>query len=211
VSPPPPSEQALARHDADDELVARAQQGDRVAMEVLLRRHQDLVWRVCRRICTSEADALDAMQEALVAVVRRIDRFDGRSSFTTWLYRVATNAALDELRRRRRRPEPSDLVSHDRSDTVATVDATAALADRMVLDAAIAALAPEFRAPLVLRDVEGLDYAAIATVLDIPPGTVRSRISRARSLLARELGASGNFGGSTRRQTVEPRSPDTMP
>ena len=83
-----------------------ARSGDRQALEDLLRRHHDRLHAVCRRLTGNDADALDATQEALIAVVRGIDRFDERSSFKTWAYRVATNAALDELRRRRRRPDP---------------------------------------------------------------------------------------------------------
>src|SRR5215212_6892668 len=108
-----------ADQQPDDELARRAGAGDRAALEVLLRRHQLLAYRICRRLCSSEADALDALQEALVTVARRIDRFDGRSAFTTWLYRVTTNACLDELRRARRRPVP---VSSEELDGARTSD-----------------------------------------------------------------------------------------
>src|SRR6185312_14358586 len=82
----------------------RASLGDRRALEVLLDRHADRIHAVCRRVVAHPEDALDATQEAMIAIARGIDRFDGRAAFTTWCYRVATNAALDELRRRRRRP-----------------------------------------------------------------------------------------------------------
>ena len=211
-SPPPPSDQTLLARRSDDELARAAAAGERAALEVLLRRHQDLVWRVCRKLCANDADALDATQEALVAVARRIDRFDGRSAFTTWLYRVATNAALDELRRRRRRPEPMEELPTGAGGDAGT-DHSGALADRMALDAAMAELAPDFRAPLVLRDIAGLDYAAIAETLDIPPGTVRSRIARARSQLAQLLAIDGNYEGQSRRQTPSDPAPsgDALP
>ena len=90
----------------DADLVALAKQGDRAALDRLLRLHQPRVHLVCRRITGNDADALDATQEALIAIVRGLPRFDGRSRFSTWAYRIATNACLDELRRRRRRPEP---------------------------------------------------------------------------------------------------------
>ena len=80
-----------------------AQGGDRGALDQLLRRHYDRVHAVCRRITGNDADAADAAQEAMIAIVRNLDRFDGRSSFGTWAYRIATNASLDELRRRKRR------------------------------------------------------------------------------------------------------------
>lgn len=207
MSPPPPSDQALLARRPDDELAKAAASGDRAALDVLLRRHQELVWRVCRKLCANDADALDATQEALVAVARRIDRFDGRSAFTTWLYRVATNAALDELRRRRRRPEPVEELPVLAGGSGSALDHSGALADRMALDAAMATLTPEFRAPIVLRDVAGLDYAAIADALDIPPGTVRSRIARARSQLAELLTIDGNYEGHSRRQTPSDPAP----
>mgnify|MGYP001473011407 CR=1 FL=1 len=119
-------------------------------------------------------------------MVRRLDRFDGRAKFTTWLHRVATNACLDELRRRGRRPTPTD-------DEVLTSDRAAAgpgpddVADRLDIDEALTRIRPDFRAPVVLRDLCGMDYAEIAEVLDLAPGTVRSRISRGRAALAEVL------------------------
>src|SRR6059036_2527017 len=98
---------------SDESLAAAANAGDRGALEVLLARHLDRVHAICRRVTGHPEDALDATQEALIAVTRGLHRYDGRSLFTTWLYRVATNAALDELRRRKRRPEPAEL-SDDR-------------------------------------------------------------------------------------------------
>jgi RNA polymerase sigma-70 factor (ECF subfamily) len=184
----------------DGELARRAAGGDRNALEVLLRRHQPLVHRVCRRLCANEADALDATQESLITIARRIDRFDGRAAFTTWMYRVTTNACLDELRRRRRRPQPAASASSsiadgrgdhalDRQVEVVEVqpDPADIAAERLDLDRALAALPVDFRAAVVLRDLLGLDYAEIAEVLGIPAGTVRSRIARGRSQLARQL------------------------
>src|ERR671914_137245 len=95
---------------SDEALAAAANAGDRGALEVLLARHFDRIHAICRRVTGHPEDALDATQEALIAVTRGLHRYDGRSLFTTWLYRVATNAALDKLRRRKRRPEPAELV-----------------------------------------------------------------------------------------------------
>src|SRR5690606_10760063 len=96
--------------DADDRtLVSAAQAGDRGALDALLRRHHDRLWVLCRRMAGNDADAQDALQDALIAIARGIRRFDGRAAFTTWSYRVAANACLDELRRRRRRPVPDAL------------------------------------------------------------------------------------------------------
>lgn len=175
-----------------------AQAGDRDALDALLRRHHDRIHAVCRRLTGNDADAWDATQEALVAIARGIRRFDGRAAFSTWSYRVATNACLDELRRRRRRPMTGvDSITDDGprvgrpafgvdGDGTAEIDQ---VTDQLVVDAALAELPLEFRAPVVLRDICDLDYAEIASLLDIPPGTVRSRIARGRGHLARALEA----------------------
>src|SRR6516225_6024773 len=98
TSPPRPR----SRLGDDDDLARRAARGDRRALEALLERHVDRVHALCRRVVAHPEDALDATQEAMIAIARGITRFDGRSAFTTWLYRVVTNAALDELRRKQR-------------------------------------------------------------------------------------------------------------
>ena len=163
----------------DDTLALAARAGDRDALERLLHDHADRIHAVCRRIIGNPEDALDATQEAMIAVARGIARFDGKSRISTWIYRVATNAALDELRRQRRRPVPAEakLASDPRTDATAAVDA------RLDVDAALASLPDEFRVAVVLRDLCDLDYSEIAEVLDIPPGTVRSRIARGRTAL----------------------------
>lgn len=190
----------------DTELVAAAQGGDRRALDLLLRRYAGTVHAVCRRLTGNAEDADDAMQEALIAVARGISRFDGRSRFSTWVYRVATNAALDELRRRRRRPEPVE--SNDGAEPARERAVDAAVVDRLDVDAALARLAPDFRAAVVLRDLLGLDYAEIADVLGIPVGTVRSRISRGRAglvpLLTDPSGRAGNASPASDRPTRRP-------
>ncbi len=198
---------------ADVELVERSTAGDRRALETLLRRHHDRIHLLCHRLCRERGDAEDATQNALLAIVRGLPGFDGSAAFSTWSHRVATNACLDELRRRGRRPVTL-MVDDDGSAAdrlVAPPDGArwssngagtgrsdglhADPADRAVdaeqrtrLQAALAALPDEFRIPVVLRDVGELDYAEIAEMLGLAPGTVRSRISRGRRKLAGMLG-----------------------
>jgi RNA polymerase sigma-70 factor, ECF subfamily len=171
----------------DAARLALVRSGDRDALNQLLVDHYDRIYAICRRMTNTDADALDATQDALLAIVAGLPRFDGRSRFTTWAYRVTTNACLDHLRRERRRT--SNLVLDD--DAPAPRDGSPELgqrvADRLVLDQALERLPPAFRAAVVLRDVIGLDYAEIARVLDLAPGTVRSRIARGRRALALEL------------------------
>jgi RNA polymerase sigma-70 factor, ECF subfamily len=186
---------------ADDELLAAAQTGDRDATDALLRRHVDMIYAVCVRITGNPADAADATQEALIAIVRGLPRFDGRASVRTWMYRIATNACLDELRRRGRRPRPGldDTVVEQPSDHPA-LDET--VVDRITIDEALTRLPEDFRAAVVLRDVQGMDYAQIAEVLQVPLGTVRSRIARGRQGLTELL--SGNRGPSSERPRGQP-------
>ena len=209
---PPPLDGPARRSgpDPDDGLLAAARTGDRRALDDLLRRHQPRLWAVCRRLTGSDADADDAAQEALVAIVRALPSFDGRSRFGTWAYRIAVNASLDELRRRRRRalpglpgdaegpgperplragmPGPERMPGHEPVARTTDPESAALTAD---VDAALRRLPPDFRAAVVLRDLCGLDYAEIAEILDLPLGTVRSRISRGRAALAPLL-AAGN-------------------
>jgi RNA polymerase sigma-70 factor, ECF subfamily len=175
---------AVPDPDSDRELARRAAVGDRSAIESLLRAHHDRIWGLCRKLTGNAADADDATQEALIAIVRGLPRFDGRAAFGTWAYRVATNACLDELRRRRRRP----LIGLDSTiDPVRSGDVAEQAAAAVDIDAALSSLPLEQRAPIVLRDLCGLDYAEIGEVLSIPPGTVRSRIARGRAALAAHL------------------------
>jgi RNA polymerase sigma-70 factor (ECF subfamily) len=186
----------------DRELVDAARDGDRDALDELLERHYDRLHALCRRITGDPHDALDALQEALIAIVRGLPRYNGRAAFSTWAYRVTTNACLDELRRRRRRGPPVDV-----DDRTEPVDAGApgladTTVDRLAIDDALDSLRTEFRVAVVLRDVLGLDYAEIAEVLDLAPGTVRSRIARGRRALAAELAGNHDAAG-----TVEETSP----
>lgn len=168
-------------------LVKRAQRGDSAAMDALLREHYDSVRAVCHRIVLNRSDAEDATQNALINIVRALPRFDGRSSVSTWIFRIATNAALDEVRRIRRRALPSD--DPYTIDSV-TTDGTSAVDARLDVTAALARLDEDHRVALVLRHVADLEYEDIAVILDVPIGTVRSRLSRARAQLADIVGNS---------------------
>jgi len=206
VAGPPVAGGVVPPDDDLDPLLARARGGDRRALEDLLRASYDRVYPVCRRIVGNDPDASDAAQEALISVVRSLHRFDGRSRFTTWLYRIAVNASIDELRRRSRRrvvpftgwsptvvagsvaPSPSPSVETEPAFEGGGPEDVVGMLD---IEAALMELPIEFRSAVVLRDVCGLDYAEIAEVLSIPGGTVRSRIARGRGLLAGRLRPTG--------------------
>jgi RNA polymerase sigma-70 factor (ECF subfamily) len=174
--------------------------GDSRALDRLLRSHYDRLFAVCRRLTGNDSDAADACQEALIAIVRNLHKFDQRSRFGTWTYRIAVNASLDELRRRQRRPNPVDVSQLDTVRVPVGTDPSGAVLDRIAIDRALADLAPDFRAAVVLRDVAGLDYAEIAAALQIPPGTVRSRIARGRAALADALGEPSARRGTSKEE-----------
>ena len=189
----------MVRHrlsDDPDVLLAAARRGDHDALEALLRSVHDRMAAVARRMLRDPGDAADCTQEALVRVVRGLAGFDGRSSFSTWCHRIVATTALDELRRRGRRPvtvpeTDREPLSTESTPEQASLDALA-LAD---IDSALARLPEEFRQAVVLSDVADLDYPTIAEMLEVPVGTVKSRVARGRAQLRDLLGNPTESGG----------------
>lgn len=172
----------------DSDLIRAAQSGDMASLEILLDRHHDRLRAVCAKVVGRGADADDATQMALISIVKNLEKFDGRAKFTTWSYRIATNAAIDELRRRNRRQATSIDDDEQHTQIAAIGNLSEAATARLVVNEALADLSEDFRLPVILRDLCGLDYEQIGEVLDIAPGTVRSRIARGRSKLADIIG-----------------------
>lgn len=175
------------RAETDALLIERYLQGDVAAFDELMRAHEDRVFAVCLRMLRDREAALDATQETFIAVFRKADRFAGRSAFSTWLYRVAVNTCYDQVRRRRRHAAVPLPDSNDPIDVSADDGFTSAEL-RSDIEAALAALPDEFRAAVVLADVEGLALQTVADILEVPVGTVKSRVFRGRRLLAESLG-----------------------
>jgi RNA polymerase sigma-70 factor, ECF subfamily len=161
----------------DGDLVSRAQAGRLDAFEELVRRHRLGTYRVALRMLGDESDAEDATQDAFVQAWRKLAGFRADAAFSTWMYRIVTNRCLNMLRARRR----TDPLPPDR-------EAPASRPDRIAegrwqvedLQRAIARLTPEQRAPLVLRELEGLSYEQIAETLELSIPAVKSRLHRAR-------------------------------
>lgn len=183
--------QAHATAEADavlDDLAAQGAAGDSQAGATLVeivRRHR-LAHPALRKVLIAEADIDDAEQTTLIAVATGLTGFEGRAKFRTWLHTVALNEARMLIRARDRRPAvPLDEVAGiDGPQASAFMHRVSSLiADRAVIDAAIADLTPEFRETLLLRERDGLDYDEIAARLALPVGTVRSRLHRARAAL----------------------------
>lgn len=180
------------------ELIARLQKRDEAAFEELIRQYEKKVYTLCFRMCGNSEDAEEAAQDAFLALWRGIDRFRQESSLSTWIYRLATNACIDTLRRRKKQsgsvslddeelfvdavdtsPQPQETVEHRET--------------QKLLQEGLSALREEYRKVLILREIEGLSYTEIAESASIELGTVKSRISRGRSLLRNFLSGNGNF------------------
>lgn len=176
----------------DEELVERAQQGEYAAFEEIVRRYQDKAYRLAFSLMKDESDAQDVVQEAFLNMYRKLDTFEGRSKFGSWMYRVVTNAALMRLRAQKRRGEVSleEDDSEFREDDyyVATVPewrvrADEAAENRELRDKIIEAvdeLPPKYQTVFLLKEVEGLSLKEIAEVLDMSVGGIKSRLHRAR-------------------------------
>jgi len=186
----------------DETLAARAVAGDEPAFEDLVKRYQARVYRLAARLTGNDGDAQDAMQETFLLVYRNLGGFRGEARFSTWLYRIATNAALGVRRARARRPtDPLDefLPRFDAEGRHVRTPAqlqVAACADELIDQRLLAARAREgidrlpdmYREALVLRDLEELDTAEVAAILGLEPAAVRQRVHRARLMLAGYLG-----------------------
>ena len=202
---------------SDREAVARAQKGDRDAFRLLVERYQGRAYRLALRVLRDEEQARDTVQDALLKAYVNLGSFEGRSSFYTWLYRLVMNLCLDAKRRDHsaqlvETPEPADLerlataesrsADHDafREHEEAPDTALGRLELRAALARAIEALPDAARETLVLRELEGLSYAEIADALDIPKGTVMSRLHYARRRVQELLRRSG-WGGAVADET----------
>lgn len=188
---------------SDEGLAARAVAGDEHAFEEIVARYQARVFRLTCRLTGCDADAADALQETFLQVFRRLGSFRNESRFSTWLYRVATNAALMQRRARARRPVESLEAFLPRFDTDGRHAETpaalqvAARADELIDRRALAEKAragierlPDLlREAFVLRDLEEMPTAEVAEVLGVEPATIRQRVHRARLMLRGYLGA----------------------
>jgi RNA polymerase sigma-70 factor (ECF subfamily) len=193
--------------ESDERLVQRFKDGSAEAFEILVQRHGARVYNLCHRILGDAEEAADASQDTFLAALRKLSSFRGDAAFTTWLHRVAVNACYDSLRKKRRRPmlqivpeegeerpEPSLPAPDHAEGVVLSVDVARALAQ----------VPEEFRVVLVLADVQDLPYEEIARVLEIPVGTVKSRVFRGRAALGRALGVvKGEPSGASRASEEE--------
>lgn len=167
----------------DQELVRRSLAGDQQAFRLLVGRHERKVFNLAYRMLGRAEDARDATQDAFLACYRNLGRFRGDAAFGTWLHRIAVNACYDHLRRKV--PAPMDLATLP--DEPMGPDPADRAADTVDVHRALASLPPDYRTVLILHDVQGLPYEEVALALEVPLGTVKSRLHRARAALGRAL------------------------
>ncbi|HVF49225.1 MAG TPA: sigma-70 family RNA polymerase sigma factor [Pyrinomonadaceae bacterium] len=193
---------ALAEPLSDHSLLEATRTGDEAAFAELVRRYRNQITNYIYRITNDYEASVDLAQETFIRLFRAADRYQQSHAFSTYIYRIATNLAISELRRRKRRrlvsltgffqgreqgAEPSEL---DVADARPLQDTTLIDDERRAAVArAIATLPDKYRAPLILRDVEGRSYDEIARILEMSEGTVKSRINRARTFLRDKLQA----------------------
>ena len=199
--PPAPAAAPESLSFQDQRTLAQLRRGDWSAMEQLVSRYQDRLYATILRMVNHPDDAADLVQETFVRAMQGVARFEGKSALYTWLFRIAVNLALSHRRSNQYRAAASlDAGREDDEESVnrqaaglrrqlaqETEDDPALSAERRMeferLMAALAALDPEFKAVIVLRDVEECDYDQIAAILEVPVGTVKSRLFRARMAL----------------------------
>ncbi len=179
--------------DDDGPLVEALREGSEAAYEALVRRHGGRMLAVARRLLGDSEDAPDAVQEAFISAFRSIDRFEGQARLSTWLHRIVVNAALMKLRTRRRKPEqpiddllPSFEADGQRREPGAPWQPAERLEQRelrRLVRENIAKLPETYRTVLVLRDIEELDTAEVAELLEVNVGVVKTRLHRARQAL----------------------------
>jgi len=196
----------------DRELMARHVAGDADAFGELFRRHRDRLWAVALRTLGNPDDAADALQDAMISAFRRADSYRGEAAVTTWLHRVVVNACLDRVRReavRATEPMPDeDRSGHQSGQLASRRDAIADRETSLDLSAALATLPVEQRAALVLVDMAGYSVVDAAQILEVAPGTIKSRCARARAKLLPLLRP---IGGGEAHRGNQPAAGDVAP
>ncbi|MFO7763401.1 MAG: RNA polymerase sigma factor RpoE [Wenzhouxiangellaceae bacterium] len=186
----------MGERETDQLLVERVQKGDKRAFDLLVGKYQHKIVSLISRYVSDHAEALDVAQEAFIKAYRAIGRFRGESAFYTWMYRIAINTAKNHLVSQSRRPPSSDIDAQDAEQ----FQVETRLKDRSspehellkeeierTIHEAIAELPEDLRVAITLREMEGMSYEDIATTMDCPIGTVRSRIFRAREAIDSRL------------------------
>ena len=189
----------------DQALVRRAQKGDMDAFEQLVHLYEKKVYTMALRACGHAEDAADISQEVFLRVYRALPQFRGDASFSTWLYRMVSNLCIDHARKQARRFETPLVVTREDGEEhyadipdarYAPEEALERTQMREAVNSALLTLTPDHRSIVVLREINGLSYEEIAQALLLEPGTVKSRLARARAQMRKVLTAHGNLSVS---------------
>lgn len=181
----------------DEELIEKTLAGDKEAFGLLALKYKDRVYNLALPIVGNKEDALDVVQDTFMQALAHLENFRRSSRFYTWLYRIAYNTAVGALRKRKRKPRASlEYLNEEYGDCFeaqgdAPDDDAKRRDDAAILRRELAKLSEEYRTPLILREVEGANYEQIAEILNVPVGTVRSRLHRARIALRERLERAG--------------------
>ena len=180
-----------------ENIIARARRGDAGAFEQLVETYRDQVFRLALRMCGNEADADEVAQEAFLSAWKALPNFRGDSRFSTWLYQLTSHAAIDLMRREKRQIAAEDITEVSAPDPGPSPQQQAERSEtRQAVRDAMGQLSPEYRQIVVLRFLQELSYEEIGAVLKLPPGTVKSRLNRAKSQLKDILSKRGNLFGA---------------
>ncbi|MER1966194.1 RNA polymerase sigma factor RpoE [Castellaniella sp. GW247-6E4] len=187
----------MSEREVDLDLVQRVQRGERRAFDLLVIKYQRKIMRLLSRMIHNPADVEDVAQEAFIKAYRALPQFRGDSAFYTWLYRIAINTARNWQAARHRRPNTVSALENEDGETFDQIDSLSdhgtpesMVASRQIAETvndAIEALPEDLRTAIVLREIEGMSYEDIASTMQCPIGTVRSRIFRAREAIAARL------------------------
>jgi RNA polymerase sigma-70 factor (ECF subfamily) len=175
------------RADRDIELIDQYLAGDVDAFTELVAAHEDRVFAICLRMLRNREAALDATQDTFLTVFRKADSYRAQAAFSTWLYRVTMNTCYDHLRREKRKQADQLPDRYDPADPQST-DPFESAEVRPDIENALRRLSPEFRAAVVLVDLQGMSLDQASDTLEVPTGTIKSRLFRARKQLAQSLG-----------------------
>ena len=175
-------------------LLERIKEGDKKAFDELVSLYEKSVYRMCHRFFYNEEDAIDATQDVFLKVFRNIDKFEGRSSFNTWLYRIATNTCVTISEKKKKEKEGllQLVIGWWNSFSEPTpeekiLDQEERKLNQKLVGESVSNLPEIYRMPLILKDMEGMPIEKISDVLEIPIGTVKSRLNRGRAMLHEKI------------------------
>lgn len=190
----------------EDSLIKKAKDGDSAAFGMLMEKHMNTVYNIALRMTENREDAEDITQDVMIKIFRVLDSFKGNSKFSTWVYRVAVNTCLDELKKKKNKKhfsldakikgEDGEIEADIKDDSPSPEKLAERRELRDMVGEAIKKLSDEHRAVIVLRDIRGMSYGEIGEILKCGEGTVKSRISRARAQLKKILEKDFNFDGT---------------